>query len=296
MIHYDHCPNCKSAGVKEVLTASDHTVSHETFSIWECSNCTLRFTQDVPAMEEIGKYYQSAEYISHSDTRKGLINQLYHRVRLITLKGKCALIKRETGLPTGRLLDIGCGTGAFLNTMQTSGWAVTGLEPDAETRSRALALYGIDPLLPEQLFTLPENHFNAITMWHVLEHVHQLHEYISRVKKLLTEKGLLIVAVPNYTSHDAGVYQASWAAYDVPRHLYHFSPKSMQLLMDQHGLMVKKIKPMWFDSFYVSMLSEQYKNKKGNIMKAFTEGAVSNFSVVFNKKRCSSLVYIISKK
>jgi len=143
---------------------------------------------------------------------------------------------------------------------------------------------------------LPQQHFDAITMWHVLEHVHQLHEYLDQVMLLLKDSGKFLVAVPNYTSFDASHYQANWAAYDVPRHLHHFSPQSMRLLVAKHGMKLTSIKPMWFDSFYVSMLSEQYKNGKGNILKAMFVGFISNLKTVFNRQKCSSLIYIIEKE
>jgi hypothetical protein len=112
---------------------------------------------------------------------------------------------------------------------------------------------------------------------------------------MLTEKGKIFIAVPNYTSYDAQHYGQFWAAYDVPRHLYHFSPASMKNLVEQHGLIIKKIKPMWFDSFYVSMLSEKYQHGKGNLLSAFLIGLVSNFRTMFNSKKCSSIIYILKK-
>jgi 2-polyprenyl-3-methyl-5-hydroxy-6-metoxy-1,4-benzoquinol methylase len=296
MIHYTNCPACASNKIAAQLTAKDYTVSHKEFSIWHCQNCTLNFTQDVPAQHNIGPYYQSDNYISHSDTKKGFINTLYHTVRKRTLAVKKNLVIAETGIATGKILDIGCGTGAFLHTMQTAGWQITGLEPDETARKKAQELYQLQPATPEKLFEQQPASFNVITMWHVLEHVHELHNYIKQLEKLIAPNGKIIIAVPNYTSNDAAVYKAYWAAYDVPRHLYHFSPAAMRQLLGQHNLTVKKIKPMWFDSFYVCMLSEQYKNGKGNIIKAFWNGFVSNCKAVINKERCSSVIYIIEKK
>jgi 2-polyprenyl-3-methyl-5-hydroxy-6-metoxy-1,4-benzoquinol methylase len=253
------------------------------------------FTQDIPEEDSIGKFYQSADYISHSDTQQGLINQLYHRVRKKTLASKAKLVKKETGLLKGNILDVGCGTGAFLHTMQQEGWGITGLEPDPMARKNAHDLNGIDPLPSSEIFTLPTDRFDAISLWHVLEHVHQLHEYIARLKLLLKENGRLFIAVPNYTSYDAASYKSYWAAYDVPRHLYHFSPKSMDSLMKMYGMQVVRKKPMWFDSFYVSMLTEQNKKGKGNMVMAILKGAISNINALFNKDKCSSLIYIIRK-
>ena len=295
MIYFSHCPVCKSENITAAFSAKDHTVSQKSFVLTKCNNCTAMFTQDIPSQDKIGAYYASENYISHSDTQEGFVNKMYHRIRKRTLVGKRQLVQRETNLQHGNMLDIGTGTGAFLNEMRSANWAVTGLEPDDTARKKAKELYDVEPLSSDHLFQLPFGKYDAITMWHVLEHVHQLQEYAAAFKNLLSEKGKLFVAVPNYTSYDAEHYKEYWAAYDVPRHLYHFSPASMQKLMSEHGLRVKKMKPMWFDSFYVSMLSEQYKNNRSNLIKAFFIGLLSNTKAFFNNEKCSSVIYIIEK-
>ena len=295
MIHYTGCPICKSELIQEQLTAKDYTVSQNIFSIWQCNACTLRFTQDVPEQDAIGAYYASDNYISHSDTKKGIINSLYHLVRKRTLGAKRRLVINKTGILKGQILDIGCGTGAFLDTMKEANWNINGLEPDAVARNKAAELYNIHPQEPGKLFELNKGSYNAITMWHVLEHVHELHAYIKQITALLAPNGKLFIAVPNYTSKDAAIYAAHWAAYDVPRHLYHFSPQSMEKLLSMHGLKLTAFKPMWFDSFYVSMLSEQYKNGKGNIIKAVFNGFLSNLKAWGDVRKCSSVIYVVSK-
>ena len=295
MIVYSLCPCCSSTSISKVLAASDHTVSHDSFDIWECASCTVRFTQNVPDVHGIAKYYASEDYISHSDTKEGLINSLYHKVRRMTLRRKKVLVSKACMVTKGSVLDIGCGTGAFLHAMAKAGWAVKGLEPDPVAREKAKQLYGQDLDLPEALFRIPAHSFDAITMWHVLEHVHQLHEYIEQLKKILKPKGKLFIAVPNYRSLDAKYYKEHWAGYDVPRHLYHFSPLAMQGILGQHGFQILKMKPMWYDSFYVSMLSEKYRNGKGNILRAFVKGYLSNIKAFFNVEKCSSVIYIAGK-
>ena len=295
MIHYTSCPICASDLIQEQLSAKDYTVSQKQFSIWQCNTCTVRFTQDVPEQDAIGAFYASDNYISHSDTKKGIINSLYHLVRKRTLGSKRRLVINEVGMLKGKILDIGCGTGAFLNTMKEAGWSINGLEPDALARTKAVELYDIHPQSSEKLFDLKPATFNAITMWHVLEHVHELHAYIKQIGDLLTSNGKLFIAVPNYTSTDAEIYGAYWAAYDTPRHLYHFSPQSMEKLVSMHGLKITAFKPMWFDSFYVSMLSEQYKSGKGNILKAVYNGFISNLKAWVDVKKCSSVIYVVRK-
>jgi 2-polyprenyl-3-methyl-5-hydroxy-6-metoxy-1,4-benzoquinol methylase len=296
MITYTQCPVCAGTQIQNSFSAKDYTVSNEVFTIAKCNGCTHLFTQNVASQNDIGKYYQSENYISHSDTQAGIINKLYHTVRKRTLAGKKNLVQKETGKQQGKILDIGCGTGAFLNTMKEANWNTTGLEPDDTARKKALELYKIQARPSHEIFDLPNDSYDAISMWHVLEHVHQLQEYIAQLKNMLTANGKIFIAVPNYTSYDAQHYGAYWAAYDVPRHLYHFSPASMKTLVEQHGLKIKKIKAMWFDSFYVSMLSEQYKNGKANIVKAFFIGLLSNVKTMFDKEKCSSLIYVIEKK
>lgn len=294
-IHYTLCPVCGSAGISKVFNVKDNTVSQEYFEIYHCSNCQTRFTQNPPAPSGIGQYYKSEEYISHTDTSKGLINRLYRFVRNYSLNQKSKLIEKATGLTGGLLLDVGSGTGHFAAAMQKAGWRVTGLEPDEGAREVAKKHHSID-LLPEtELFNLPDNKFNAITLWHVLEHVHELKKYILSFKRLLAEKGKLFIAVPNYTSHDANVYQEYWAGYDVPRHLYHFTPATMQWLMKEFGLKIFDIRPMWFDSYYVSLLSSKYKDGNTKWLGAFWTGLVSNFKAMNDVKKCSSVIYIIGK-
>ena len=297
MIKYTSCPICNAGCIREDIVVKDYTVSHNNFEIWACDNCDLKYTDNVPDQSAIGKFYQSSNYISHSDTKVGFINKMYHKVRNHTLNTKRKLVEHFTNTNRGVILDIGCGTGAFLNNMQQAGWQITGLEPDANAIKTANALYNISPKAPHELFSLPANSYDAITMWHVLEHVHQLHEYIEQLKNLIKPKGAIFIAVPNYQSLDAGLYGAHWAAYDVPRHLYHFSPKSIEHLVSLHGLKIRAHKPMWFDSFYVSMLSEKYKSKKNknNFVRAFIIGLFSNLSALFNTKKCSSIIYIIEK-
>jgi 2-polyprenyl-3-methyl-5-hydroxy-6-metoxy-1,4-benzoquinol methylase len=295
-IHYTTCPACDSSNIHHVLASKDYTVSQQTFEIWECGRCTVRFTQNVPPQEDIGQYYQSDNYISHSDTSKGLVNRLYHRVREHSLKTKRKLVQsflQAESMP--RLLDVGCGIGAFMDHMRRYGWAVEGIEPSAAAREKASKQFGLFVYPPDKFFDKELGDFDIITMWHVLEHVHLLNEYMGRLKELLRAHGTLFIAVPNYTCYDASVYNTHWAAYDVPRHLYHFSPASMRLLVDKHGLKLRSVKPMWFDSFYVSMLSEKYKTGKESVLKGGMIGSLSNLNALFNKEKCSSLIYVIGK-
>lgn len=293
---YERCPICDSTGIHFVFDAIDHTVTKESFGIWQCAHCSLRFTQNVPDPEHIGKYYQSENYISHTETSRGLVNWLYLKVRKYTLSSKRRFIEDQTNRKSGALLDVGAGTGAFLYHLRQKGWSVEGVEPDSGAIARAAREYQLQLKPSPELFNFPAQSFDAITLWHVLEHVHDLHGYMKQIKNLVRADGVIFIAVPNYTSEDAKRYQQAWAAYDVPRHLYHFSPASMHQLMDIHGLTIKKIQPMWFDSFYVSLLSEKYRTGKQNLFRGFWNGLRSNMKAVSKNRRASSIIYVIQGK
>jgi len=294
-VHYTECPACRSRQINPLFRATDYTVSKEEFVVWHCSACSLRFTQDVPDEAHIGPYYKSEEYISHTNTSKGLVNRLYQRVRRVTLRQKVGMVNAATGKTQGRALDVGCGTGAFLNALRAAGWKVLGLEPDADARRMAISDYQLEVQEPDRLFSLVPGSFDLITLWHVLEHVHDLHRYLEQLKTLLAKEGKLVIAVPNYTSGDADTYGRNWAAYDVPRHLYHFSPASMRGLLQQHGLRLVAMRPMWFDSFYISLLSSRYRFGRTRWIGAALAGLRSNARALMNRERCSSVTYIIEK-
>lgn len=293
-----HCPCCSSASIGKVLACKDYTVSGEIFDIWECHDCAIRFTQHIPDLDSIGSYYNSDTYISHTDTEKGLVNKLYKIARNYTLNWKMNLVKRSMvkSLQKGSLLDIGAGTGAFLHKAFVSGWRVTGLEPDEGARAICMAKYHLQLEAPGILFELLPEKYDAVTMWHVLEHVHQLHEYMDQIERVLKPGGAALIALPNYTSIDAQQYKEYWAAYDVPRHLYHFSPASMNKLVEQHGMRLDSIKPMWLDAFYIALLSEEYKQGKSKLGAAALNGLRSTLHALKNKVLCSSLVYNIRHK
>lgn len=295
LVYYTQCPVCGSASIRNVLPVKDHTVSGETFQVAACSDCTLRFTQDVPDADSISPYYKSENYISHTNTSRGLINRMYQWVRKRTLRKKKKLLQRTLQLNTGSLLDVGSGTGAFVQYMQQQGWQVTGLEPDADARQVALEVNRVNLEAISRFYELPARSFDAITLWHVMEHVHDLHAYVQQLKNLLKPNGRIFIAVPNHTAADAAAYGAFWAAWDVPRHLYHFSPQSMQVLLEKNGLSVKAHHPMWYDSFYISLLSSQYKRGKASLVGAFFTGLRSNLKAMGDVKKCSSVIYVAGR-
>jgi 2-polyprenyl-3-methyl-5-hydroxy-6-metoxy-1,4-benzoquinol methylase len=285
------CPVCSEVDFSKVLEVKDQLVSRETFHIVECSNCKLRFTNPRPPAEELGNYYQSEDYISHSNEANNLVDRLYKIARYFTLRSKANLIRG--GEQPGRLLDIGCGTGHFIQHCSTVGWRCKGVEPDQKARDIATKESG--STVYASLEEVGENTFDRITLWHVLEHLPDLEDSMTRIKQLLKDDGKLFIAVPNYLAHEEKVFKEFWAAYDVPRHLYHFSPNAMHALMKNYGLKIDKTYPMRLDSFYISLLSNKHKNKRSNMLNSFITGLLSNIYAI-KTGNYSSLIYKISKQ
>ena len=278
------------------LKVKDHTVSGENFNLLKCRVCGFVYTQDPPDKNQIGRYYQSAAYISHTDSKKGIFDNIYQLIRSFALNGKRKLIEKVLQRKQGKILDYGCGTGAFLKEMSTSGWEVSGIEPDPGAREKAATSTGVSIGDTPSIDQLAVDSFDVITLWHVLEHVHELEPTVNRFHQLIKSNGILLIAVPNHLSFDATHYSAFWAAYDVPRHLYHFTPQSIDFLLSKFGFKKLAIKPMWFDSFYVSLLSEKYKYGKMNPFSAIAVGLFSNLKALLNHGTCSSQIYIYQKQ
>ena len=271
------------------IKTKDFLVTGEGFELLYDSKREILITSPQPAVENSLKYYDSDEYISHTDNKKGLISFLYQLVKKNALQKKISLITSLNN-GTGSLLDIGAGTGDFLKQAKKRSWKISGVEPNSSARNLA-AKKEIN--LKENISSFEGEKFDVITLWHVLEHLPNLDSTISKIEKLVKPGGVLIIAVPNYNSFDAKHYKSNWAAYDVPRHLWHFSRKSMELLFSKN-MMLEKIKPMIYDSFYVSLLSEKNKTGKQNLIKAFFIGFYSNIKAL-KTKEYSSLIYCFIK-
>lgn len=285
----ENCPICNHNEQKEFISANDYTVSKLVFHIVECTSCGFHFTSPVPSESEIGDYYKSEDYVSHSSTKKGIINKVYHRVRKHTLKQKLKLVNKQS--KGKKLLDIGSATGHFLATCKNGGFDVLGLEPDQEAREFALKVNGVKSEDIAALHSLNNKSFDVITMWHVLEHVYHLQRDLTKIVDVLKDDGVLIVAVPNMQSFDAKKYGEYWAAWDLPIHLYHFRPKDIDNLFALFNMKVVEMLPMKFDAYYVSMLSEKYKG--GNLFSAFINGMRSNMKA--KDGFYSSQIYILKK-
>jgi 2-polyprenyl-3-methyl-5-hydroxy-6-metoxy-1,4-benzoquinol methylase len=287
--YLSHCPVCEHTEFNNHLSLNDWMITKEAFTIVSCSNCGFHFTNPIPKEDVIGSYYKSEDYVSHSSTNKGLVNRIYTVVRNYTLAKKVSLVRSFTS--GNSVLDIGAGTGHFLATCKQSGFSVQGLEPDLDAKNFAKSNFNIDLESLDVLSTIPSSSKDCITMWHVLEHVYHLKRDLNDIVRVLNDTGVLFVAVPNMGSYDAKKYREYWAAYDVPRHLYHFEEATITNLLSQFDMKCVSVLPMKFDSYYVSMLSEKYKG--GSIVKAFLTGFVSNLKA--SKFGYSSQIYVFKK-
>lgn len=287
------CPICGCNEFNPFLTCKDYLISHTEFTIQQCRQCAFRLTNPRPDSSSIGAYYASDQYVSHNDKGNGLMNGAYRLVRSYTLQQKLILLNKLNGKP-GQLLDVGCGTGTFLETCQRGGWQVTGMEPDDNARS--LSAGRIKQPIAATLTDVPDsNGFDIITLWHVLEHIPALNESLQIIRMLLKGTGRLLIAVPNCDSYDANYYKQYWAAYDLPRHLYHFTPSTMKTLLKQSGFSLIEMRPMMFDAFYIAMLSSRYMTGQTNYIESLKVGLLSNTKSE-RLVNTSSVLYIISKE
>lgn len=283
------CPWCGSNKAQINLWLKDEFLTKEDFHICECLNCGLLYTMPRPSKEKIGAYYKSDEYYSHQENKKGFVPRLYEAIKKINLKHKFRLASRD--LPVGKLLDIGCGVGDFLHVAENKGWQCTGVEPSEEAREIARQRIKGDLLYSEDLEQLPDQSFDLITMWHVLEHVDDLKWQVAQLQRLIKPNGRIVIAVPNYRSYDGRFYNAYWAAYDVPRHLNHFNRTVLTKIFKTSGLSLVSMDKLVWDAYYISFMSEQYKHHFMPLVRGVFRGLVSN-AKARRSGEWSSLVYV----
>ena len=276
---------------KSFITVKDFSVSGESFSLLLNEEYQILKTHPQPTLDKLGSYYEFEDYISHTDGKRTLFEKMYHFIKRKAIRDKVKLINSYQPLK-GKILDIGAGTGDFLLECKNQNWDILGIEPNDKAKGIAL---GKGVKFGDTIEKLESNSFDVITMWHVLEHVPDVEHQVAELKRLLKPSGTIIIAVPNFKSYDANHYKEFWAAYDVPRHLWHFSKTAIEKLFDKQNMNLEDVKPMWFDSFYVSLLSEKYKTGKMNFVSGFFIGLISNLSGLF-KKEFSSHIYVLKNK
>ncbi len=294
MIYLKQCPVCNNIKFKNWLICTDHSVSKEKFNIVSCETCGFLFTNPKPKGNNINKYYISSNYISHTNKKKGLLNWLYQLVRKNTIKKKLKLLKKFK--ENGFHLDIGCGTGEFLYACKKNNYKTLGIEPSDLARKNAAKNYNLKISDDVTLSSIKDHSIDSISMWHVLEHIGDINNFIIQLNRILKNNGVVFIAVPNIESWDCKYYGKYWAAWDVPIHFWHFSRKSLTSLLEKNGFKIIQKNPMWYDAFYISILSEEYKKGKKNYFISFLIGIISNLFAIFNKKNTSSLTYVVKKK
>ncbi len=295
MILHSECPLCSSDNIKPWMVCSDHLVSHEEFELYRCLSCGFVFTRQYPGEDQIGRYYDSPGYVAHDDKAPGIVNRIYGVVRKLMLRKKRKLVGKISGVKSGRILDIGCGTGYFPFTMKKAGWMAEGIEPNLKAREYSRANFGVVVNDPSAIRSLPSEQYDCITFWHVLEHLHDPFAYATEVKRLLKPGGICIIALPNCSSYDSEYYGKNWAGFDVPRHLWHFTPETVDLFASKTGFIISGKSRLPFDVFYISVLSEKQKGSALPFLKGMTRGSWFALRACFKPDKSSSLIYILRK-
>lgn len=294
LLQNNTCMACGKEKFSKFIELKDYFLTKEDFELIRCANCGLLYTHPVPEPDQIAKYYDSKEYTSHITKGFSVKNILYRNARALTLRRKVKLIEKHKEV--GSILDIGAGTGNFLNHCRSQGWNVEGVEVNKGAREYARKQFGLEFFSDTSQFETQPPQFDVITMWHVLEHLEDPERQMILNTKILKEEGIMVIAIPDYTSWDACHYAKFWAAYDVPRHLYHFSKKSFEMFSDKIGLTIVELKPMIMDAFYISLLSEKYSNNKLRYPNAFINGIRSNIAGLRGRYSFSSWAYLLKKK
>ena len=288
----DKCPWCESENAQLHIELKDLFLTQEPFKILECKDCGLLYTTPRPNKDEIGKYYKSDEYYSHQENKEGFIPKVYEKVKSINLKNKYTIATEKTR--KGKILDIGCGVGDFLHTMEQHGWEGTGVEPSEEAKAIAKKRIKAQLFSSEEQENLTEGSFDVITMWHVLEHVDALRWQIQQLYRLCKPGGRIIIALPNYKSYDGQYYKAAWAAYDVPRHLNHFNEETIIKIFEESHLKHIKTKKLHWDAYYISYMSEKYLHHSLPLLRGAIKGMISNCKAR-KSGEWSSLVYVFER-
>ena len=295
MLNHNKCPLCGSDEIYVLYECRDFLVTGKKFPLSQCRACNFIFTSNYPKEKDSGLYYKSDEYISHSDTEKGLINRIYHLVRKEMLSYKFRILKKESGLEKAYVLDIGSGTGHFPVYLKKKGWECQGIEISKDARDYAKRKNNLTLQPPGHIEHFESGSIDIVTMWHTLEHFYHPGIYLDEALRILKEEGLLVIAVPNHRSYDAKKYREFWAAWDVPRHLWHYNPDTIQKLAARHHFNLHLMKRLHFDAFYVSILSEKNKKSSLPLVRGFIAGFISWINSLANIRTTSSLLYIFSK-
>ena len=286
------CPLCRSKEISVAFTTSDRMVTNQPFDICSCHRCGVFFTHPIPDEKQIWTYYDHEGYISHTDTSRGQLATIYRFVRRFTMGWKRRMVEKKTGLDKGSILDFGCGTGTFLSEMRQADWHTVGIEPNENARTFAVEQRGLDVFDQDRFDRFADRSFDAVTLWHVLEHVHRFDRVMKNIRRVVKPGGKIFFAVPNPESCDAQFYKKDWAALDVPRHLYHFTTASMEYHLGVKKMKIVEKQRMPLDPFYISLLSEKRIENGGSQIRGIWIGVFSTVKSLFDLQQSSSIIYV----
>lgn len=268
----------------------DYLVTGNSFEVRLDQQTQIAYTHPQPNEEELGQYYASEEYISHGNKKRSVIERIYAIAQNIMLKQKEQWLTKHS-TQNKRYLDFGCGTASLVAYLNGKNWDSYGVEPSEKARNFSAVAERLYPSIEE----LPQKEFDAIALWHVLEHLPDPAKFLKTFYDRLDQQGHLFLALPNFNSYDAKHYGNFWAAYDVPRHLRHFSARGIIQLCEENGFAFVESKGLAFDAFYVSYLSEQHQKNKFAFIKGMMVGCWSNLLALFTQEYSSKL-YVFKKK
>lgn len=289
------CPACGGTDHVDLYNAKDHLVSGKEFLIRKCNACDMGWTVDPPAESDAGAYYVSEEYISHTDRKQSISDYLYHIARSFMLGRKKRLVTSVTGKSTGVLVDIGSGTGYFASYMKEKGWEVTAIEISDTARKYSESRFGLKAIPPEEIRNLPSGSADCLTFWHVLEHLYDPLGWMTEAGRILSDNGKCIIALPNFSSTDSEWFGQRWAALDVPRHLWHFTPEALRHFAARNGFACEQVAPLPLDLLYISILSYRNQGRSLALVRGLLTGAFLACGSLLRTEKSSSLVYMLTK-
>ena len=251
--------NCNFCGADNAaLIYEGHDRLHGlpgNFQLVRCRRCGLIYLNPRPGPDEIARYYPS-DYIAYYRAIEDVPSFLRRLDRRYGLHKRCREVIRRAGRP-GHLLDVGCATGVFLDGMRQRGWTVTGVEVNAKAAQYARERLGLEVFVGElEEAGYPDASFDVISLWDVLEHVPDPRRTIEEIARILRPEGLLVLSLPNPDCLEAGLFGPYWAGWDVPRHLYIFSPSVLERLLAETGFQIQEVNS-FTGRYYVLVLSAQ---------------------------------------
>lgn len=289
------CPLCGAIETVPYATCSDHASSRLQYLLLRCPACGVVFTDNHPEEDEMEQFETLDSQIRRADSPEGITERLYRHVRRRMLRRKAGLVVRQSYRDSGTLLNYGAKRGFFSDHMERKGWKVTSVDRHHENRQFSLEHFHHRMSGMQEMSDFTPETFDVITLWHVFEHENEPERLLDTFHRILRPGGILVMSCPNICSTDAMHYGPYWAAYDVPRHLWHFNPVSLNRLVHRHGFTLMHHEKMPYDCFYISIMSEQYMMHRLAFLRGMAYGLHSWLVSLTRRGRSSSIVYVFRK-